>query len=117
MPADKDWDKLLAHNAYYLVNNYHPGYIGTGGVAYVGGPNDFTIPPRRQNNIGLLLSNAGVSWRYCGEDWEGGLTRSLVVFSGPPKPPHLNREAQIERSREFGAGEGECRSCCLRFPA
>jgi phospholipase C len=66
------WSANCQKNAYYLVNNYNPGYFGTGEVAYVGGPNDFTIPPSKQNNIGLLLSNAGVSWRYYGEGWEGG---------------------------------------------
>jgi len=102
VPADKDWDKLLAHNAYYLVNNYHPGYIGTGGVAYVGGPNDFTIPPSRQNNIGLLLSNAGVSWHYYGKGWEAGLTpefgrsfRATKTASPQVRSPKPNGRASL----------------------
>mgnify|MGYP001248756372 CR=1 FL=1 len=59
-------------NAYYLVNNYNPGYLGTGQVAYKGGPNDFTIPPNEENNIGLVLSAHHVSWRYYGEGWANG---------------------------------------------
>jgi phospholipase C len=59
-------------NAYYLVNNYNPGYYGTGQVAFVGGPQDFTIPPSKENNIGLVMSNAGVSWSYYGEGWDNG---------------------------------------------
>ncbi|MBV8056137.1 MAG: phosphoesterase, partial [Deltaproteobacteria bacterium] len=59
-------------NAYYLVNNYNPGYYGTGQVAFTGGPNDFTIPPSRQNNIGLVMSKAGVTWSYYGEGWDNG---------------------------------------------
>jgi len=60
-----------APNAFYLVNNYNPGYLGTGQPAPLG-PNDFTIPPSTQPNLGLLLSNNGVSWHYYGEGWNGG---------------------------------------------
>jgi acid phosphatase len=68
----KPWSANCRKGAYYLVNNYNPGYFGTGEVAYQGGPNDFTIPPTRQNNLGLLLTNFGVSWRYYGEGWANG---------------------------------------------
>lgn len=60
-----------APNAYYLVNNYNPGYLGTGQPAPLG-PNDFTIPPSTQQNLGLLLSGHGISWHYYGEGWNGG---------------------------------------------
>jgi phospholipase C len=60
-----------ATNGYYIVNNYNPAYLGTGQPAPLG-PNDFTIPPSTQQNIGLLLSNHGVSWHYYGEGWNGG---------------------------------------------
>jgi phospholipase C len=60
-----------APNAYYIVNNYNPGYFGTGQPAPLG-PNDFTIPPTTQPNLGLLLSSHGVSWHYYGEGWNGG---------------------------------------------
>ena len=60
-----------APNAYYIVNNYNPGYLGTGQPAPLG-PTDFTIPPTMQPNIGLLLSSHGVSWHYYGEGWNGG---------------------------------------------
>jgi phospholipase C len=66
------WSADCQPNAYYLVNNYNPGYLGTGQVAYKGGPTDFTIPPSQQNNIGLELSSQNVSWSYYGEGWEGG---------------------------------------------
>ena len=58
-------------NAYYLVNNYKPGYLGDGTPAPLG-PREFTIPPSRQPNLGLLLSRHGVSWRYYGAGWEDG---------------------------------------------
>ena len=60
-----------AQNAYYIVNNYNPGYLGTGQPAPLGA-SDFTIPPTTQPNIGLLLSSHGISWHYYGEGWNGG---------------------------------------------
>lgn len=57
--------------AYYLVNNYAPGYLGTGKPAPLG-PDKFTVPPTTQQNLGLLLSRHHVSWRYYGEGWDGG---------------------------------------------
>ena len=60
-----------ARNAYYIVNNYNPGYLGTGQPAPLG-PTDFTIPPSTQPNLGLLLSSHGISWHYYGEGWNGG---------------------------------------------
>ena len=60
-----------APNAYYIVNNYNPGYLGTGQPAPLG-PNEFTIPPSQQPNLGLLLSSRGISWHYYGEGWSGG---------------------------------------------
>jgi phospholipase C len=57
--------------AYYLVNNYNPGYLGTG-VAAPLGANIFTVPPSTQNNIGLLLSANHISWKYYGEGWANG---------------------------------------------
>ena len=57
--------------AYYLVNNYNPGYLGNGQPAPLG-PNEFTIPPTKQRNLGLLLSEHRISWKYYGEGWAGG---------------------------------------------
>ncbi len=60
-----------APGAYYLVNNYNPGYLGTGAPAPLGA-NDFTVPPTRQQNLGLLLSRHHISWGYYGEGWAHG---------------------------------------------
>ena len=65
----KDGD--CQNHAYYLVNNYNPGYLGDGTPAPLG-PSQFTIPPSTQNNIGLLLTKHHVSWKYYGEGWDGG---------------------------------------------
>jgi phospholipase C len=57
--------------AYYLVNNYNPGYLGDGTAAPLGS-DQFTIPPSTQPNLATLLSNHGVSWKYYGEGWDNG---------------------------------------------
>ncbi|WP_426700037.1 alkaline phosphatase family protein [Rhodanobacter sp. Col0626] len=58
-------------NAYYLVNNYNPGYLGDGTPAPLGNT-QFTIPPTTQDNIALLLTRHRVSWKYYGEGWGDG---------------------------------------------
>jgi phospholipase C len=58
-------------NAYYLVNNYNPGYMGDGTPAALGNT-QFTIPPTTQDNIALLLTHHNVSWKYYGEGWGDG---------------------------------------------
>jgi phospholipase C len=68
----KPWNKGDCQaGAYYLVNNYNPGYLGNGAVAPQG-PNTFTIPPSNRPNIGTLLNTHKVSWKYYGEGWGGG---------------------------------------------
>jgi phospholipase C len=57
--------------AYYLVNNYNPGYLGDGTPAPLGA-DQFTIPPTKQQNLALLLARHHVSWKYYGEGWDGG---------------------------------------------
>jgi len=57
-----------ALGAFYLLNNYNPGYNPDGTVAALGA-NDFTIPPQQQASIANLLDKAQVSWTYYGEDW------------------------------------------------
>ena len=58
-----------APHAYYLLNNYVPAYIGSGGTDPINnGP--FTLPPViKQRHIGDVLSQANVSWAYFGERW------------------------------------------------
>ncbi|GGY18003.1 hypothetical protein GCM10008098_07320 [Rhodanobacter panaciterrae] len=57
--------------AYYLVNNYNPGYLGDGTPAPLGSQ-QFTIPPTMQDNLALLLERHRVSWKYYGEGWGDG---------------------------------------------
>ena len=60
-------------NHFYLLNNYNPGYYGSGASAFadIGNPNEtvFTIPPSSLRNIGDALNTAGVSWAYYGDQW------------------------------------------------
>jgi phospholipase C len=57
-----------APNAYYLLNNYNPAYVGDGSLDPADtGP--FTLPPTTQKHIGDVMTAAGVSWSYFGESW------------------------------------------------
>jgi phospholipase C len=57
--------------AYYLVNNYNPGYLGDGTPAPLGA-DQYTIPPTKQQNLALLLTRHNVSWKYYGEGFSNG---------------------------------------------
>src|SRR5271170_4516532 len=54
--------------AYYLLNNYNPGYVGNGSSEFV--YSQFTLPPTAQPHIGDVLSGAGISYTYFGEGWD-----------------------------------------------
>ncbi|RKP45663.1 alkaline phosphatase family protein [Trinickia fusca] len=51
--------------AYYLLNNYNPGYNGDGTV----NTSTFTIPPSPVPTIADSLEAKKVSWKYYGEGW------------------------------------------------
>ena len=51
--------------AYYLVNNYNPGYYGNGTV----NTSPFTVPPSSVPTIGDTLNKAKISWVYYGAGW------------------------------------------------
>jgi phospholipase C len=65
--AFKDGD--CQPGAYYLVNNYDPGYYGDGRPTPLGA-DKFVVPPSRQPNLAMLLDGQHVSWRYYGEGWD-----------------------------------------------
>ena len=56
-----------ATGAYYLLNNYNPGYNGDGTLASQYSP--YTLPPTSQHHIGDVLAAAGLSYTYFGEGW------------------------------------------------
>jgi phospholipase C len=62
---------------YYLLNNYNPGYFGDGSNAFLNhnpANTPFTIPPTQQSTIADVLTAAGVSWAYYGDQWDAYLT-------------------------------------------
>jgi phospholipase C len=60
-PASK-----CASGAYYLLNNYNPGYYGDGTV----NTTTFTIPPSSVPTIGTTLNEHRISWAYYGAGWD-----------------------------------------------
>jgi len=55
-----------ATGAFYLLNNYDPGFNGDGTLQTYA----FTIPPSAQPHIGDVLGTAGLSYTYFGEGWD-----------------------------------------------
>jgi phospholipase C len=51
--------------AYYLLNNYNPGYYGDGTI----NTSAFTIPPSPVHTIADVLNAKGISWAYYGAGW------------------------------------------------
>jgi phospholipase C len=66
-----------ASGAYYLFNNYNPGYVGDGeradipGSTWYQGP--YTIPPVNTPTIADVLIAHNISWAYYGEGWNAYL--------------------------------------------
>jgi phospholipase C len=56
---------ICQQQAYYLLNNYAPGYYGDGSV----NTGEFTIPPVPQVTIADSLNTANVPWKYYGDGW------------------------------------------------
>jgi len=57
---------------YYLLNNYNPGYFGDGRNAYTDtNPANtvFTVPPSNVRNIGDVMLEHNVSFKYYGDQW------------------------------------------------
>ncbi|MGH7750742.1 MAG: alkaline phosphatase family protein, partial [Candidatus Dormibacteria bacterium] len=54
-----------APGAYYLLNNYNPGYLADGTPAPLG-PTRFNVPPQRFPTVGDALAAKGISWGYYG---------------------------------------------------
>jgi phospholipase C len=54
-----------APNAYYLLNNYAPGYHGDGTV----NTSTFAVPPSNLRTIADELLENNISWKYYGEHW------------------------------------------------
>ncbi|WP_244395925.1 alkaline phosphatase family protein [Beijerinckia indica] len=67
-----------APGAYYLLNNYDPGYNGDGSLHT---SNPFTIPPSPVHTIANRLNEKDISWKYYGEGWNSFVANSpLSVY-------------------------------------
>jgi acid phosphatase len=58
-----------APGAYYMLNNYNPGYAADGTVDH---SSPFTVSPQTFPTIGDELNTRGISWKYYGQGWNGG---------------------------------------------
>ncbi len=66
-----------APGAYYLLNNYNPGYNGDGSV----NTSAFTIPPSSVPTIADSLIAKNIPWKYYGEGWNSFVANSpLSVY-------------------------------------
>jgi phospholipase C len=78
-------DPKCAPGAYYLLNNYNPGYFGDGSNAYTD-PNvantPFTIPPSTVRNIGDDLLEHNVSFAYFGDQFNAYLGDKYQINFG-----------------------------------
>jgi phospholipase C len=78
-------DPKCAPGAYYLLNNYNPGYFGDGSNAYTD-PNvantPFTIPPSTVRNIGDNLLEHNVSFAYFGDQFNAYLGDKYQINYG-----------------------------------
>ena len=61
--------------AYYILNNYNPGYNGDGTSALGNGP--FTVPGSPVKSIADSLLAANISWKYYGDGWNVYLSDPL----------------------------------------
>ena len=59
----KHIESKCAPGAYYLVNNYDPGYDLDGNVQPIG-PNNYTYPPQTVPTIAQALARKGVTWKW-----------------------------------------------------
>lgn len=65
-------DPKCAPGAYYLLNNYNPGYYADGTNAYADTNSKntvFTIPPTKVRGIADELMEKSISFKYYGDQW------------------------------------------------
>ncbi|MBD8897837.1 alkaline phosphatase family protein [Rhodanobacter sp. DHG33] len=79
-----------APGAYYLVNNYNPGYDMDGRVQPIG-PDNYTYPPQTVPTIAEVLAKHGVSWKWYtgGRDAADVATDAATLHMSVPKAQML----------------------------
>jgi phospholipase C len=71
---------------YYLLNNYNPGYFGSGADAYTDHfiyNTPFTVPGTSQRSIGDVLLENKVSWKSYNDQWN-----QYAGLNGNPGDPY-----------------------------
>ena len=92
----KHIESKCAPDAYYLVNNYDPGYDIDGKVQPIG-PNNYTYPPQRVPTIAQALARKGVTWKwYTGGRDPADLAADAATMHLPPA------KAQMEQYNNIG---------------
>ena len=80
-------DPRCESGKYYLLNNYAPGYYGTGQNAYGDitnpGSTVFTIPPAPIATIGDQLMAKNISFAYFGDQWGAYLSNPYNNYVTP----------------------------------
>jgi phospholipase C len=82
---ERSIDPRCEEGRYYLLNNYNPGYFGDGSNAYTDHfvyNTPFTIPPSSQKNIGDVMIEGHVSWKYYGDQWNQYLSDKYQLNYG-----------------------------------
>lgn len=85
-----------APGAYYLVNNYDPGYDMDGRPQPIG-PNNFNYPPQTVPTIAEALAHKGVSWKW----YTGG--RDAADVTADAAAMHIPvAQAQMDQYNNIG---------------
>lgn len=97
-----------APGAYYLLNNYLPGYTPDG---HLERSSPFVVPPQAFPTIADELSAKGIPWAYYGQGWNGGSPDPAVycticdpfqyatsVMTNPRKRRNLDGFGDFERA-------------------
>ncbi|MEO8987164.1 MAG: alkaline phosphatase family protein [Rhodanobacter sp.] len=84
-----------APGAYYLVNNYTPGYDMNGKPQPIG-PNNYAYPPQTVPTIAEALARKGVSWKwYTGGRDVADVTADAAAFHVPVAQAQMDQYNNI----------------------
>jgi len=91
----KHIESKCAPGAYYLVNNYDPGYDIDGKIQPIG-PNNYTYPPQTVPTIAQALARKGVTWKwYTGGRDPADLAADAAVMHLPPAKAQMQQYNNI----------------------
>ena len=92
----KQIDSKCMSGAYYLVNNYDPGYDMNGKPQPIG-PNNYAYPPQTVPTIAEALAHKGVSWKW----YTGG--RDVADVKADAAALHIPvAQAQMDQYNNIG---------------